>query len=122
MAALPRDMAGDSVQMKLSFSPFAPFLLFVLEWMDCSCFDTFLSCLGLFHILVYKVSFHPFMIGSLIPNGYLILSLIRSTLMGCRLPAQKKGEPLSANSMVRMILSHKLQHHHPHVLMVDYQL
>ncbi|KAH6797806.1 hypothetical protein C2S52_022360 [Perilla frutescens var. hirtella] len=55
VAALPRDIAGDSVQMKLSFTPIAPFLVFVLEWMDCSCFDTFLSCLGLFHVLVYRV-------------------------------------------------------------------
>ncbi|GFP96069.1 ring finger protein 141 [Phtheirospermum japonicum] len=55
VTALPRDIAGDSVQMKLSLSPFAPFLLFVLEWMDCGCFDAFLSCLGLFNILVYKV-------------------------------------------------------------------
>lgn len=57
VAALPKDIGGDSVQMKLSFSPFAPFLLCVLEWMDCSCFETFLSCLGLFHVLVYRVSF-----------------------------------------------------------------
>ncbi|KAK6139168.1 hypothetical protein DH2020_027089 [Rehmannia glutinosa] len=55
VAALPRDIAGDSVQMKLSLSPFAPFLLFLLEWMDCSCLDAFLNCLGLFNILVYRV-------------------------------------------------------------------
>ncbi|KAL0357820.1 UNVERIFIED_CONTAM: E3 ubiquitin-protein ligase AIRP2 [Sesamum calycinum] len=55
VAALPRDIAGDSVQMKLSFSPFAPFLLFLLEWIDCCCLDAVISCLGLFHILVYKV-------------------------------------------------------------------
>ncbi|KAG8365966.1 hypothetical protein BUALT_Bualt17G0026900 [Buddleja alternifolia] len=55
VAALPRDIAGDSVQMRLSFSPFAPFLLFLIEWMEFSCLDNFLSCLGLFHILVYRV-------------------------------------------------------------------
>ncbi|XP_057776860.1 E3 ubiquitin-protein ligase AIRP2-like isoform X2 [Salvia miltiorrhiza] len=56
VAALPRNIiGGDTVQMKLCLSPFAPLLLFVLEWMDCSCFDTFLTCLGLFHVLVYKV-------------------------------------------------------------------
>ncbi|PIN09537.1 putative E3 ubiquitin ligase [Handroanthus impetiginosus] len=55
VAALPREIAGDVVQMRLSFSPFAPFVLFILEWMDYSRLDTFLSCLGILHILVYKV-------------------------------------------------------------------
>ncbi|XP_047964409.1 E3 ubiquitin-protein ligase AIRP2-like [Salvia hispanica] len=57
VAALPRDIREDNcfIQMKLSSSPFAPLLMFVLEWMDCSCFDTFLTCLGLFHVLVYQV-------------------------------------------------------------------
>ncbi|KAL6547482.1 hypothetical protein OROMI_023203 [Orobanche minor] len=55
VAAIPRDIAGDdSVQMKLCLSPLAPFLLFLLEWMGCSCLDAFLSCLGLLNILVYK--------------------------------------------------------------------
>ena len=60
VAALPRDIREDNcfIQMKLSSSPFAPLLMFVLEWMDCSCFDTFLTCLGLFHVLVYQVSYH----------------------------------------------------------------
>ncbi|KAG6422377.1 hypothetical protein SASPL_118945 [Salvia splendens] len=57
VAALPRDIREDNwlIQMKLSLSPFAPLLMFVLEWMDCSCFDTFLTCLGLFHVLVYQL-------------------------------------------------------------------
>ncbi|MCD7458449.1 hypothetical protein HAX54_038287, partial [Datura stramonium] len=33
----------------------APFLLFLIEWMDYSCLDTLASYLGLLHILVYKV-------------------------------------------------------------------
>ncbi|XVE74875.1 hypothetical protein DITRI_Ditri12bG0053600 [Diplodiscus trichospermus] len=40
--------------MRLSYSPFAPFILFLIEWMDYSCTDTLPSYLGLLHILVYK--------------------------------------------------------------------
>ena len=54
-AALPPDDEGDSVQMKLSYSTFAPFLLYLIDWMDYSCTDTIPSYLGLLHILVYKV-------------------------------------------------------------------
>lgn len=54
-AALPQDYGGDSVQMKLSYGPFAPFLLFLIEWMDYSCTDYVPSFLGLLQILVYKV-------------------------------------------------------------------
>ncbi|XP_052204643.1 E3 ubiquitin-protein ligase AIRP2-like isoform X2 [Diospyros lotus] len=54
-ASLPRDGDGDCIQMKLSYSPFAPFLIFLIEWMDCSCTDTLPGYLGLLHILVYKV-------------------------------------------------------------------
>ncbi|KAE8023604.1 hypothetical protein FH972_009281 [Carpinus fangiana] len=54
-AALPRDYCGDSIQMRLSYSPFAPFLLYLIEWMDYSCTDTLPSYLGLLHVLIYKV-------------------------------------------------------------------
>ncbi|KAK9188775.1 hypothetical protein WN944_020180 [Citrus x changshan-huyou] len=54
-AALPRDYGGDFVQMRLSYSPFAPLVLFMIEWMDYSCTDTVPSYLGLLNILVYKV-------------------------------------------------------------------
>ncbi|XP_034677106.1 E3 ubiquitin-protein ligase AIRP2-like [Vitis riparia] len=57
-AALPRDYGGESgdrVQMRLSYSPFAPFFLFLIEWLDYKCMDTLPSYLGLLHILVYKV-------------------------------------------------------------------
>ncbi|KAK5837462.1 hypothetical protein PVK06_013272 [Gossypium arboreum] len=53
-AALPRDYGGNCYQMRLSYSPFAPFILFLIEWMDYSCTDTLPSYLGLLHILVYK--------------------------------------------------------------------
>ncbi|RVW47797.1 hypothetical protein CK203_091757 [Vitis vinifera] len=42
-AALPRDYGGESgdrVQMRLSYSPFAPFFLFLIEWLDYKCMDT----------------------------------------------------------------------------------
>ncbi|KAL6969331.1 hypothetical protein U1Q18_029048 [Sarracenia purpurea var. burkii] len=54
-AALPRDCDGDCIQMKISYSPFASFLLFLIEWMDCSCTDSLPTYLGLLHVLVYKV-------------------------------------------------------------------
>ncbi|KAI5679302.1 hypothetical protein M9H77_10252 [Catharanthus roseus] len=53
-AAIPRDLGEESIQMKVSYSPFAPFLLFLIEWMDYSCLDRLPCCLGLLHILVYK--------------------------------------------------------------------
>ncbi|KAK8488866.1 hypothetical protein V6N13_005309 [Hibiscus sabdariffa] len=53
-AALPRDFGGNCYQMRLSYSPFAPFVLFLIEWMDYSCTDTLPSYLGLLHVLVYK--------------------------------------------------------------------
>ncbi|TXG56133.1 hypothetical protein EZV62_017446 [Acer yangbiense] len=54
-AALPRDYGGDYIQMRLSYSPLAPLVLFLIEWMDYSCTDSLPSCLGLLNILVYKV-------------------------------------------------------------------
>ncbi|XP_074274337.1 E3 ubiquitin-protein ligase AIRP2-like [Silene latifolia] len=53
-ASLPKDYCGDSVQMRLSYSPLAPFLLYLIEWMDCSCTDALPSFLGLHQILLYK--------------------------------------------------------------------
>ncbi|KAG8640045.1 E3 ubiquitin-protein ligase AIRP2 isoform X2 [Manihot esculenta] len=41
--------------MRLSYSPLAPFILFLVEWMDYSCTDALPNYLGLIHILVYKV-------------------------------------------------------------------
>ncbi|KAF3431127.1 hypothetical protein FNV43_RR25857 [Rhamnella rubrinervis] len=54
-ASLPRDYSGDFIQMTLSYSPFAPFLLYLIEWMDYSCTDALPSYLGLLHILIHKV-------------------------------------------------------------------
>ncbi|CAI0425773.1 unnamed protein product [Linum tenue] len=54
-ASLPGDYGGDCVQMRVSYSPIAPYLLFLVEWMDYSCTDALPSYLGLLHILVYKV-------------------------------------------------------------------
>uniref|UniRef100_A0A2P2JU88 Protein binding protein n=1 Tax=Rhizophora mucronata TaxID=61149 RepID=A0A2P2JU88_RHIMU len=54
-AALPGDYCGYCVQMRLSYSPIAPFILFLVKWMDYSCTDALPSYLGLLHILVYKV-------------------------------------------------------------------
>lgn len=54
-ASLPRDYCGDCVQMRLSYSPLAPFLLYLIEWLDYTCTDALPNLLGLHHILVYKV-------------------------------------------------------------------
>ncbi|XP_059657771.1 E3 ubiquitin-protein ligase AIRP2-like [Cornus florida] len=54
-ASLPRDYDGDYIQMKLSYSPFAPFLLFLIEWMDCTCTDSLPGYFGLLHVLINKV-------------------------------------------------------------------
>ncbi|XP_065873348.1 E3 ubiquitin-protein ligase AIRP2-like [Euphorbia lathyris] len=54
-ASLPGDYGGDRVQLRLSYSPLAPFILFLVEWMDYSCTDALPSYLGLLNILVYKV-------------------------------------------------------------------
>uniref|UniRef100_A0A7N0VI77 RING-type domain-containing protein n=1 Tax=Kalanchoe fedtschenkoi TaxID=63787 RepID=A0A7N0VI77_KALFE len=54
-AGLPTDHDGDIIQIRLSYSPFAPLLVRLIEWLDYSCTDRFPSYLGLLHILVYKV-------------------------------------------------------------------
>ncbi|KAA0034231.1 peroxisome biogenesis factor 10-like isoform X1 [Cucumis melo var. makuwa] len=54
-AMLPREYGGFCIQMRLHYSPFAPFLLHWIEWMDFNCTDPVPSFLGLFHILLYKV-------------------------------------------------------------------
>lgn len=61
-AALPRDYCGDCIQMRLSYSPFAPFLLYLIEWMDYSCTDTLPSYLGLLDILINKVGCYLFLL------------------------------------------------------------
>ncbi|KAJ3678187.1 hypothetical protein LUZ60_001990 [Juncus effusus] len=54
--AIQRAYGGASVQMRLSYSPFAPIFLYLMQWMDCSCSFSLPSYFGLLHILVYKVS------------------------------------------------------------------
>ncbi|ONI30215.1 hypothetical protein PRUPE_1G238300 [Prunus persica] len=54
-AALPKDYGGNCIQMRLSYSPFAPIFLYFIEWMDYSCTDILPNYLGLLHIIVYKV-------------------------------------------------------------------
>lgn len=54
-ASIPRSKAGDWLQMKLVNNEWAPIILYLLQWIDCSC-----SCLpplylNLFHVVIYKV-------------------------------------------------------------------
>lgn len=46
--------------MKLVYSNLAPVLLFLLQWMDCSCTCLLPSYFNFFHITVYKVCFSIF--------------------------------------------------------------
>ncbi|KAG4975393.1 hypothetical protein JHK87_032214 [Glycine soja] len=39
-STLPRYYDGNYFQMKLSYSPFAPIFLYLIEWLDFSCTDT----------------------------------------------------------------------------------
>lgn len=54
-ASVPEGYGGDHIQMKLSYSPLAPLFLNLIQWMDFTCTDSLPTCLGLFHILIYKV-------------------------------------------------------------------
>ncbi|KAJ8477669.1 hypothetical protein OPV22_021396 [Ensete ventricosum] len=53
--AIQRAYGGACLQMRLSWSPLAPFFLFLMQWLDCTCSYSLPSYLGLFQILVYKV-------------------------------------------------------------------
>ncbi|XP_030459946.1 E3 ubiquitin-protein ligase AIRP2-like [Syzygium oleosum] len=53
-AVLPRNDCGNRIQMRLSYSPFAQYFLFLMEWMDYSCTDTIPTYLGLLNVLVNK--------------------------------------------------------------------
>ncbi|KAF2307114.1 hypothetical protein GH714_024915 [Hevea brasiliensis] len=49
-----RRLWWDRIHLRLSYSPLAPFILFLVEWMDYSCTDALPNYLGLLHVLVYK--------------------------------------------------------------------
>lgn len=48
----PREYDGACLQMRMSYSPAAHFLLFLVQWTDCH----LAGALGLLRILIYKVS------------------------------------------------------------------
>ncbi|GAA0149292.1 hypothetical protein LIER_08509 [Lithospermum erythrorhizon] len=54
-AAIPRAKGGARLQMNLVYNQFAPLVLFLLQWMDCSCTNLLPRYLSLFHIVIYKV-------------------------------------------------------------------
>ncbi|KAF7839848.1 helicase-like transcription factor [Senna tora] len=54
-AAIPRAKGGTLLQMKLVYNHWAPLVLFLLQWMDCSCTCFLHRYLSLFHVLIYKV-------------------------------------------------------------------
>lgn len=53
-AAIPRAKHGSYLQMKLVYNQLAPFFLFLMQWLDCSCTCILPRYLNFFHILVYK--------------------------------------------------------------------
>ncbi|GMH01196.1 hypothetical protein Nepgr_003035 [Nepenthes gracilis] len=55
-ASIPRSKNGDWLQMKLVYGHWAPLLLYLLQWIDCSCSCLFPSYLKLFHIVIDKMS------------------------------------------------------------------
>ncbi|KAL0336033.1 UNVERIFIED_CONTAM: E3 ubiquitin-protein ligase AIRP2 [Sesamum radiatum] len=54
-AAIPKAKGGARLQMKLVYNHLAPFFLFLLQWVDCSCTCFFSRYFNLCHILIYKV-------------------------------------------------------------------
>ncbi|KAL3835638.1 hypothetical protein ACJIZ3_010374 [Penstemon smallii] len=54
-AAIPKAKGDARVQMKLVYNDFAPFLLFFLQWIDCSCTCFLPRYLNLVDIFIYKV-------------------------------------------------------------------
>ncbi|KAI8526947.1 hypothetical protein RHMOL_Rhmol12G0038300 [Rhododendron molle] len=54
-SAIPSAKGGARLQMKLVYNHLAPILLYLLQWMDCSCTCLLPRYLNLFHVLVYKV-------------------------------------------------------------------
>ncbi|CAL9131372.1 unnamed protein product [Musa acuminata var. zebrina] len=53
--AIQRAYGGACLQMRLSYSPLAPFFLFLMQWLDCTCSYSLPRNLGLFRVLVHKV-------------------------------------------------------------------
>ncbi|KAA8542179.1 hypothetical protein F0562_023331 [Nyssa sinensis] len=54
-ASIPRAKSGACIQIKLVYNHFAPFVLCLLQFVDCSCTCSLPSYLNLFHIVVYMV-------------------------------------------------------------------
>ncbi|XAR50286.1 hypothetical protein NMG60_11004571 [Bertholletia excelsa] len=54
-ASIPGAKGTAYLQMKLVYNSFAPFLWFLLQWMDCSCTYLLPRSLNLLHIIVFKV-------------------------------------------------------------------
>ncbi|XP_021855211.2 E3 ubiquitin-protein ligase AIRP2 [Spinacia oleracea] len=55
-ASIPRNKSGNWLQMKLVHNDLAPLILYLLQWIDCSCTCLLPSCLNLFYVVVYKVN------------------------------------------------------------------
>ncbi|CAO2824720.1 unnamed protein product [Amaranthus hypochondriacus] len=55
-ASIPRNKSGNCLQMKLIHNDLAPIVLYLLQWIDCSCTYLLPSYLNLFYVVIYKVN------------------------------------------------------------------
>ncbi|XP_048504068.1 E3 ubiquitin-protein ligase AIRP2 isoform X2 [Beta vulgaris subsp. vulgaris] len=55
-ASIPRNKSGNWLQMKVVHSDLAPLILYLLQWIDCSCTCLLTSCFNLFYVVIYKVN------------------------------------------------------------------
>lgn len=55
-ASIPRNKSGHRLQMKLVHNSLAPLILYLLQWIDCSCTCLLPSYLNLFDVVIYKVN------------------------------------------------------------------
>ncbi|KAL8142009.1 hypothetical protein V2J09_015041 [Rumex salicifolius] len=55
-ASIPRSKNGEWLQMKLVQNQWAPLILYLLQWLDCSCLCLRPTYLNLFHVTIYKVN------------------------------------------------------------------
>ncbi|CAM8984188.1 hypothetical protein QQ045_002643 [Rhodiola kirilowii] len=53
-AAIPTAKGGTWLQMKLVYNHMAPIILFLLQWLDCSCTCLFPRYFNLFNVIIYK--------------------------------------------------------------------
>ncbi|KAJ8428730.1 hypothetical protein Cgig2_019023 [Carnegiea gigantea] len=95
-ACIPRNKSGHRLQMKLVHNSLAPLILFLLQWIDCSCTCLLPSYLNLFYVVIYKVS-------SLAPHVFPCQSKIKVNADG-RQDASSYGRRATVREFYAIIL------------------